>query len=59
MTVVFNFNPAAWFIELVKEAVLNNHFRTDLFIRCLVVIFVSLCLSELFKPGFRNVRKLI
>ena len=59
MTIVFNLNPAAWFIELVKEAVLQDNFRTDLFIRCLVVVFVSLCFSELFKPGFRNVRKLI
>jgi len=59
MTIVFNVNPAAWFIELVKEAILDNNFRTDLLIRCLIVVFVSLCFSELFKPGFRNVRKLI
>jgi ABC-type polysaccharide/polyol phosphate export permease len=59
MTIVFNLNPAAWFIELVKEAVLDDNFRTDLFIRCLVVVFVSLCFSEMFKQGFRNVRKLI
>jgi ABC-type uncharacterized transport system permease subunit len=59
MTIVFNVNPAAWFIELVKEAILDNNFRTDLLIRCLIVVLVSLCFSELFKPGFRNVRKLI
>ena len=59
MTIVFNLNPAAWFIELIKEAVLSNNLRTDLLIRCLIVVFVSLCFSELFKPGFRNVRKLI
>ena len=59
MTIVFNINPAAWFIELVKETVLGGNFRTDLLIRCLVVVFVSVCFSELFRPGFRNVRKLI
>lgn len=59
MTIVFNLNPAAWFIELIKEAVLDNNFRTDLLIRCLIVVSVSLCFSELFKPGFRNARKLI
>ena len=59
MTIVFNVNPAAWFIELVKEAVLENNLRMDLLIRCLIVVFVSLCFSELFKPSFRSVRKLI
>ena len=59
MSIVFNLNPAAWFIELVKEAVLNNNFRTDLLIRCLIVVFVSLSFTELFITVFRNVRKLV
>jgi len=59
MTIVFNLNPAAWFIELVKVVVLDNEFRTDLLFRCLIVVLVSLCFSELFKPSFRNIRKLI
>lgn len=59
MSIVFNLNPAAWFIELVKEAVLNNNFRTDLLIRCLIVVFISLSFTELFKTVFRNVRKLV
>jgi ABC-type polysaccharide/polyol phosphate export permease len=59
MTIVFNLNPAAWFIELVKEAVLEYNLRLDLLIRCLLVALVSLCFSELFKSSFRNVRKLI
>lgn len=59
MSIVFNVNPAAWFIELVKVAVLDNNFRVDLFIRCTIVVLLSLCLSELFAPRFLNVRKLI
>ena len=59
MVVVFNLNPAAWFIELVKEAVLNSNFRTDLLIRCLFVVFASLFFSEFFTSSFRNVRKRI
>ena len=59
MTIVFNLNPAAWFIELVKQAVLNSSFHPDLFIRCLIFVIVSLSFSEIFKPSFRRVRKLI
>jgi ABC-2 type transport system permease protein len=59
MAIVFNVNPAAWFVELVKEAVLENNLRLDLLIRCLLVALVSLWFSELFKSSFRNVRKLI
>lgn len=59
MTIIFNLNPAAWFIELVKQTVLNSSFHPDLFIRCLIFVIVSLSFSEIFKPSFRRVRKLI
>ena len=59
MSIIFDVNPAAWFIELAKDAVLNDNLRTDLLIRCLLVVFISLCFSELINPSFRTIRKLI
>ena len=59
MKIVFDVNPAGWFVVLVKEAVLNNHIRFDLLARCLVVVACSIALIELLQSQLRNVRKLI
>jgi hypothetical protein len=59
MKIVFDVNPAGWFVVLVKEAVLNNNIRFDLLTRCLIVVACSIALVELLQSQLRNVRKLI
>jgi ABC-type polysaccharide/polyol phosphate export permease len=59
MKIIFDINPAGWFVVLVKEAVLNNHIEWSLLIRCLVVVMCSITLIELLQSQLRNVRKLI
>lgn len=59
MKIVFDVNPAGWFVVLIKEAVLNNHIRFDLLARCLIVVACSIVLIELLQSQLRNVRKLI
>jgi ABC-type polysaccharide/polyol phosphate export permease len=59
MKIVFDVNPAGWFVVLVREAVLNSNIRFDLLARCLIVIACSIVLIELLQSQLRNVRKLI
>jgi hypothetical protein len=59
MKIVFDVNPAGWFVVLVKEAILNNNIRFDLLTRCLIVVACSIALIELLQSQLRNVRKLI
>lgn len=59
MNVLFNINPAGWFIILVRSAVLEGHIRIDLLIRCLLVMVISILLLEISHRSMRTVRKLV
>ena len=59
MKIVFEVNPIGWFLVLTKEAVLENHFRFDLFVRCMITVVISILLLELLQKYFKQIRKLV
>ena len=59
MKIIFNINPIGWFLVLTKEAVLENHFRWDLFTRCIITVVVSVLLLEILQTYFKQIRKLV
>lgn len=59
MKIVFDLNPAGWFIVLTKDAVLTGNVQLALLMRCLLVVLGSVLLTELMRNSLYQVRKIL